>query len=791
MAKYSNTKAKINEKITTNSAQAITGNVLNEVLQTMVDSLGADYQFGGLVQPGSTFTEGEQPVVFLATTPGTYTNFGGIVVADGEVALLVWSGTAWSKQTPDIATRTEVSQLGQEIKETYGDYVENSEWLKVVTDKDGRILYGVKTDGTFNFGAGCPPQVQEYVLLHKAEILLALNEKVDKENGKSLIDEFFASSQISVDNSEWLQVTTDYEGKIISGIKNDGTKVENTDTKYPNGIPNDIKEYVDDEIESIRQINSDWDELDTSSPAYIKNKPDIDNKQDKLISGINIKTINNLSLLGSGNINISSGGSTSESNFIDACNYGFSAENSASDNVSALQTVLDGGNKTVYITIPGIYLLNDTILLYDNTTLICQKGVIIKKATQYGNVLMNEGAAERRTNSNISIIGLTLDVNGMEVSLGLNSAIYGLKGHLSFLCTEGLMIQNFTCRNLESGMYGIQVNTFHNLLIENSVIEGKKDGIHLSDGDMFRISNCIINTKDDPIALNSSDWQSSNCVDGSISNGIIENIQTNNYDTKSGHFRLLVGAWVDWYSGMSIRRGDRVVNNGKVYRACTNVVEDVTYISSTEPTINTYSNSQADNGGFYWKLMKVREVYQTNINNIVYRDCTCGGNKNFFYCEVDKTSEWNRSLHPDVAIVNYPHIENIKVENCKMLGSDGSFISSPDINTMFVFDECIISTPMVFEQPVSSSLFSEYHLSNMDLRNMENRESIRCYSDTVVHINNCIGYNGIIIIGGNYSGRILSNVNIDKTPTGAVKGDYCIVNQIPKIFNGNTWVELI
>lgn len=121
MAKYSNTKAKINEKITTNSAQAITGNVLNEVLQTMVDSLGADYQFGGLVQPGSTFTAGEQPVVFLATTPGTYTNFGGIVVADGEVALLVWSGTAWSKQTPDIATRTEVSQLGQK---TYHDLLD-------------------------------------------------------------------------------------------------------------------------------------------------------------------------------------------------------------------------------------------------------------------------------------------------------------------------------------------------------------------------------------------------------------------------------------------------------------------------------------------------------------------------------------------------------------------------------------------------------------------------------------------------------------------------------------------
>lgn len=142
MAKYSNTKAKINEKITTNTTQAITGNVLNEVLQTMVDSLGADYQFGGLVQPGSSFTAGEQPVVFLATTPGTYTNFGSLVVADGEVALLVWSGTAWSKQTPDIATRTEVSQLGQEVNELEEGLITGTQTLnRIEIASGGQITF--------------------------------------------------------------------------------------------------------------------------------------------------------------------------------------------------------------------------------------------------------------------------------------------------------------------------------------------------------------------------------------------------------------------------------------------------------------------------------------------------------------------------------------------------------------------------------------------------------------------------------------------------------------------------
>lgn len=113
--KYDTLKAIVNAKVYENTEQRITGGDMNNVLQSVIASLGAHYQMGGLVSPNDQITVGDEPVVFLATTPGTYTYFGGLVVADGEVALLVWSGTAWSKQTPDISTRTEVSQLGQKM----------------------------------------------------------------------------------------------------------------------------------------------------------------------------------------------------------------------------------------------------------------------------------------------------------------------------------------------------------------------------------------------------------------------------------------------------------------------------------------------------------------------------------------------------------------------------------------------------------------------------------------------------------------------------------------------------
>lgn len=97
-------------------------------------------------------------------------------------------------------------------------------------------------------------------------------------------------------------------------------------------------EVVEDKLDTIQtgaevNVQSDWNETDPTSDSYIQNKPNIniqvdselnslstnpvenrvitnalDDKQDELVSGTNIKTINGDSLLGSGNIVIQGGG---------------------------------------------------------------------------------------------------------------------------------------------------------------------------------------------------------------------------------------------------------------------------------------------------------------------------------------------------------------------------------------------------------------------------------------------------------------------------------------------------
>ena len=151
-------------------------------------------------------------------------------MADGEVAILKYD-TSWTKEVTGIASVDQINQLGQ--------YVDNPEWVRLVTDSNDRILYGVRTDGKFYFGDGCPPQVVEYILDKISELSLdeyedivtflgdliegdtlanLLNAKLDKEG----LDANALGTMQEVENSEYIQVTTDNEDKILEGIKSDG-----------------------------------------------------------------------------------------------------------------------------------------------------------------------------------------------------------------------------------------------------------------------------------------------------------------------------------------------------------------------------------------------------------------------------------------------------------------------------------------------------------------------------------------------------------------------------------------
>ena len=98
MANYAVLKAAINAVIKTNGNKEITGQVLNQTLMAIVDSLGENYQFAGVAVPSTNPGTPDQNIFYLATQAGTYTNFGATVLPAG-ISILKWKNNTWSSET--------------------------------------------------------------------------------------------------------------------------------------------------------------------------------------------------------------------------------------------------------------------------------------------------------------------------------------------------------------------------------------------------------------------------------------------------------------------------------------------------------------------------------------------------------------------------------------------------------------------------------------------------------------------------------------------------------------------
>lgn len=105
MGNYNSLKATINANVKQNGNREITGVVMNSVLNAMVNSLGTGYQYVGIATPSTDPGTPDARVAYIASEPGTYTHFGGIVVNPGEVCFLKWD-ISWSKDVTGAATRS-------------------------------------------------------------------------------------------------------------------------------------------------------------------------------------------------------------------------------------------------------------------------------------------------------------------------------------------------------------------------------------------------------------------------------------------------------------------------------------------------------------------------------------------------------------------------------------------------------------------------------------------------------------------------------------------------------------
>ena len=85
--------------------------------EDLIDSMVSDgFAFMGIAVLTPTPTDPgapDQKMVYIAVEPGIYTNFGNLVVADGEVALLKYD-SSWTKEATGIASQAKLTKLESE-----------------------------------------------------------------------------------------------------------------------------------------------------------------------------------------------------------------------------------------------------------------------------------------------------------------------------------------------------------------------------------------------------------------------------------------------------------------------------------------------------------------------------------------------------------------------------------------------------------------------------------------------------------------------------------------------------
>lgn len=137
MAKYQNLINSISSVIRTNGNNEITGQILQDVLKSIVNVVGANPTYGGVAHPADNPGTPEGGVVYIASDEGTYVNFGGLTLASNELAVLVWDGTSWSKESVTyIEDLGDIEEAKQEALDAIAEAIQGLNiYYDIETDK--------------------------------------------------------------------------------------------------------------------------------------------------------------------------------------------------------------------------------------------------------------------------------------------------------------------------------------------------------------------------------------------------------------------------------------------------------------------------------------------------------------------------------------------------------------------------------------------------------------------------------------------------------------------------------
>ena len=377
--------------------------------------------------------------------------------------------------------------------------------------------------------------------------------------------------------------------------------------------------------------------------------------------------------------------------FTNAHDFGFSPAASGLKNSYALQQAVDLGG-TIVVTQPGTYRMAATVYVGSHTTVQFANGVHLKKVDEQGpfsHVMLNKGARTKTWDQNIVIEGLSIIVNGMDIRTFKD--VFGLHGQLAFFYVKDLKVERFRCYDLGKMQYGVHICTFEDVRVNDVVIHGMKDGVHLGRGKRFYIGNGVFETYDDAVALNAHDYDVGNPELGWIEDGVVENCHDLTAEKCVGYFcRILGGAWVDWYAGMQVQKSDTVVSAGRLYRVKA-APDSTIYTSKTAPT---HEKGTVVLDDIPWAMVQDDVTYTAGVRNVIFRNIFLRKPRTAFSVHFDN-DRFSRSYYPGAAV---PQQEQLTFDNIRVLHDEPKdFLSvNTPMDVVTISNSSFRNTPLHF-----------------------------------------------------------------------------------------------
>lgn len=142
MAYWTTLKAAIADAIKTNGNQEITGAVLKNTLNSIVNAVGENATFVGVAIPTTNPGAPDGPVFYFASEAGIYSNFGGLELEKG-LSVIIYNGSKWAAISLDVGSKDDYINILNIISA-------NNIALKY--DSENVQLYPIlSVDGLYNF----------------------------------------------------------------------------------------------------------------------------------------------------------------------------------------------------------------------------------------------------------------------------------------------------------------------------------------------------------------------------------------------------------------------------------------------------------------------------------------------------------------------------------------------------------------------------------------------------------------------------------------------------------------